>query len=51
MDETLECLEKVKDVCPGKPEGTKKRKRGQKDQESKVCSMEITLLETLEAAT
>jgi len=31
VDETLEALEKVKDVSPGKPEGSKKRKRGQKD--------------------
>jgi len=28
VDETLEALEKVKDVSPGKPEGSKKRKRG-----------------------
>jgi len=28
MDETLECLEKVKDVCSGKHDGSKKRKRG-----------------------
>ena len=31
VDETLEALEKVKDVSPSKPEGSKKRKRGQKD--------------------
>ena len=38
MDDTLECLEKVKDVSPGKPDGSKKRKRAQKDDEPKLFS-------------
>ncbi|XP_066341736.1 uncharacterized protein [Miscanthus floridulus] len=43
VDETLEALERVKDVSPGKPEGSKKRKRGQKDQEPKLFSRKSAL--------
>lgn len=47
MEETLEYLEKVKDVCPSKPivvaKGTKKRKRGQKDVEPKLFTRKSAL--------
>ena len=43
MDETLECLEKVKDVSPGKSDGSKKRKRAQKDNEPKLFSRKSAL--------
>jgi len=43
MHETSECLEKLKDVTPGKADGTKKRKRGQKDKEPKLFSRRSAL--------
>ena len=43
MDETLECLEKVKDASPGKSDGSKKRKRAQKDNEPKLFSRKSAL--------
>jgi hypothetical protein len=43
MEETLECLEKVADVQPGKGGGTKKRKRGQKDKEPKLFNRKSAL--------
>ena len=43
MEETLECLEKVKDITLGKPDGSKKRKRGQKDHEPKLFSRKSAL--------
>jgi len=49
VEEILQCLEKVKDVCPSKPvvnaEGTKKRKRGKKDAEPKLFSRKSALWE------
>ena len=43
MHETSKCLEKLKDVTPGKADGTKKRKRGQKDKEPKLFSRRSAL--------
>ena len=43
MEETLVCLEKVKDITLGKPDGSKKRKRGQKDHEPKLFSRKSAL--------
>jgi len=43
LEETLECLEKVKDITPGKPDGSKKRKCGQKDHKPKLFSRKSAL--------